>query len=173
MKRRRVAILGAVVCVALSSFGEKPWYTEPGNPATLHSSGFLLHTRLPRGWTVADGAMVPPAACGAGCRVDIRFYRDHEWNRFLVAVLGTDGRGPGRRQAVLRVGGHPAVRDAYASGDDEVTNFYVNLSSLEPDSVAVLTLTQRLPVDQRDCELQFLAVVQSAEFAERDAVPAA
>ena len=168
MKPMRVAMLVAIVCVTLSSVADQPWYTEPGNPATLHSSGFLLHTRLPRGWTVADDTIVPSAACGSSGRVEIRFHRDQEWNAFLVAALGTDGRRPGQRQAVLRIGGHPAVWDEYATEDGKVTSIYVNLSGLEPDSVAVLTSRQGLSPNERDCERQFLAVVHSAEFLERD-----
>ncbi|HEV7240146.1 MAG TPA: hypothetical protein VGQ36_12980 [Thermoanaerobaculia bacterium] len=170
MKRIQVAVICALVCAATASSGKTPWFKEPGIPMTLHSPGFLLQARMPRGWTIIDNAIVPPPALGSDCRVEVRFHRDHEWNDFLVAALDIGVHRPGRRKTVLKIGGHPAVSDRYVSGDDKVIKFYLNLSNLEPDSVAVLALREGLPLDEGDCELQFLALVHSVSIV-RDAPP--
>lgn len=168
MKRLRVAMLGALLCSATSAIADPPWYRDPGIPMTLHSGGFLLHARLPRGWTVSDDAILAPPALGAGCQVEVRFHEDRAWNDFLVAVLDFDEPRSRTRREVLRLGGHPAVSDHYVSGDHEVMNFYVDLSSLEAGSGVALTLRKRLPLDGGDCELQFLALVHSVTI-DRDA----
>ena len=146
---KRIVLIAAIVCVAMGSLAETPWYKEPGVPMTLQSGEFQLHALLPRGWTVVDATIVPP---DPRCRVEVQFHRDQKWNDFLVATLHPRGR-----RTVRKVAGHPGVAEQYTAEDDQVTKLYADLSG----SVATLTLRERLPIDAGTCELQFLALAHS------------
>src|SRR5260221_4856447 len=143
---------------------EVPWYRDPGSAVTLKSSGFVFKARLPRGWSVTDGAVVPPEAFASACHVRGEFYRNREWTRFLVSALDLgDVVHASRQQRVLRrIGGLPAVSSRDTSGGNTVMNVYINLSEVEPDSASVWSFQGEKTQEGRDCELQFLAFVTSA-----------
>src|SRR4051794_2845481 len=65
MKQRSlVSAICALLFEAPSSFArERHWFTEPGTPVVLESSGFVFRASLPRGWSLTtDQVIVPPPA---------------------------------------------------------------------------------------------------------------
>src|SRR5260221_6874642 len=119
---------------------EVPWYRDPGSAVTLKSSGFVFKARLPRGWSVTDGAVVPPEAFASACHVRGEFYRNREWNRFLVSALDLgDVVHASRQQRVLRrIGGPSAGSSPDTSGVAYAVNGYINLFAEEPHNAFLL-----------------------------------
>ena len=145
-------------CVALTASAAPRWMTEPGTPLTVKESGFDMRATLPQGWSYSKG-FVPPAKLAQTCRVSVALHTDQNWDRFLVSTLRRTGpAGPGDR-AVVKIGGHPAVANRYMRDGVAVYEFYVDLSALQADSIAVWTLEQDA---SSDCELRYLAIVNSS-----------
>jgi hypothetical protein len=161
----------ALFFVALFSFAKEPrWYKQPGTQVTLESSGFELRATLPHGWSfTTEQGFVPPPNLASSCRVRAEFYRDRNWDDFLVSALrSTDGVGRAEdARMVLKVAGHPAVSNRYVREPFMVRDIYINLSDLQPDSVAVWTFEGRPTTEGFDCELQFLAMFHSATITLR------
>jgi len=171
MRIRSIALISSFLAVALFAFAEeKPWYQEPGTPVTLKSGEFVFKARLPRGWSSTETEIVPPPAAASACRVHGTFYSNREWNRFLVAALESDNAARASKESreVLEIGGHPAVSERSSNGGTKVRTFYINLSDLAPDSLTVWRLESDRVEQARDCELQFIALMQSAEITLAD-----
>ncbi|HEU4886359.1 MAG TPA: hypothetical protein VFV49_00625 [Thermoanaerobaculia bacterium] len=158
----------ALILVALFSFAKEPrWYQQPGTPVTLESSGFELRAMLPQGWTfTAEQGLVPPLEFASSCRVRGGFYTDRNWDRFLVSALRSTDSVLTAEEArfVLKIGGHPAVSNRYVREPFTVRDIYIDLSDLQPDSGAVWTFEGSPTPERSDCELQFLALIQSARI---------
>jgi hypothetical protein len=157
-----VPLFGALSFLALFSFAEEPrWYTQPGTPVTVEWSGFELRAMMPQGWAyTADHGFVPPPDFASSCRVRGVFHIAREWDRFLVSALrGRDGD----ERHVLKIGGHPAVSSRYMRNDRTIRNIYINLSDVRPDSGAVWTFEGSPTSEGSDCELQFVAMIQTLE----------
>jgi hypothetical protein len=161
-----MAMILALVGAAAVAGGERevPWYKEPGTAMTLKSSGFVFKARLPRGWSVKDGAVAPPEAFASSCQVRGEFLTNHEWNRFLVSALGlrSVARATGEERFVRRIGGLPAVSSRYTDDGHTVINIYVNLSEVEPDSASVWSFKGDTTQEGQDCALQFMSFIGSA-----------
>jgi hypothetical protein len=158
----------ALLSIALFSFAKEPrWYEQPGTPVTVESSGFELRTKLPQGWSFTkEQGFVPPPGLASSCRVRGWFYTDRNWDRFLVSALEpTNGVHDAR--TVMKIGGHPAVSNRYVREGRTIRDTYINLSDLHPDSGTVWTFEGSLTQEGSNCELQFLAMIQSAKIARR------
>jgi len=169
---RTIAMMLTLVAAAAVAAGERevPWYKDPGTAVTLKASGFIFKARLPRGWSVTGGEVVPPETFTSSCQVHGEFLTNREWNRFLVAALDPRnfGRAAREERFVRRIGGLPAVSSRYTSDGNTVINIYVNLSEIEPDSASVWSFKGDTTQEGQDCALQFMSFVSSATIT-RDA----
>jgi hypothetical protein len=167
-----MAMIVMLVGAATMAGGERevPWYKDPGTAVTLTSSGFVFTARLPRGWSVTNGQVVPPETFASSCQVHGEFLTNREWNRFLVAALDPRNLARTAREErfVRRIGGHPAVSSRYTSDGTTVINVYINLSDAEPDSASVWSFKGDTTQEGQDCALQFMSFVGSANIT-RDA----
>lgn len=157
-----VPAFSALVFASLVVFArEKPWYTQPGTPMTLESSGFVFKASLPQGWSfTTDREILPPPAFASACRLRGHFYTDREWNRVLApALLAPSAEGA---RVVQKIGGHEAVSRRSASDTVTVHEFYINLSALQPDSGTVWRFEGSASTEGLECELQFYALINSA-----------
>lgn len=166
MKQRYLApAICALLFVAPFIFAREPhWYTQPGTPVVLESSGFVFHAILPRGWSLTtEQLIVPPPAMGSSCRLRGEFYTDVRWGSFLEAAFrSTDGVSTAKgTRFVQKIGGHAAVSNRYVR-DLVVHDIYINLSDIRPDSGAVWTFEGSSTEEGLDCEAQFLAMINSA-----------
>lgn len=164
MKPRFVVLAFCVLSfLALFSFAKEPrWYTRPGTPVTVESSGFELRVKMPHGWSyTTDHGFVPPPDFASSCSVRGVFHTDRNWDRLLVSALRA---GDGEKRYVLKIGGHPAVSNRYVREARTIRNIYIDLSDLQPDSAAVWTFEGSPTPEGSDCEQQFVAMIQSAQI---------
>jgi hypothetical protein len=145
---------------------DAPWYRQRGDRVTVSSSGFVLKTTVPRGWSTTEDQVVPPASFGSACHVRGEFYRDREWNHFLSAELDPENfvRLSAEHRNLLRIGGRPAVMARSESGGAVVVHVYINTSDLEPNTAALWTFTGDDSQDGLECEAQFEALIASASI---------
>jgi hypothetical protein len=164
------AICALLFAAPLSSAREPPWYTQPGTPVVLESSGFVFQANVPRGWSLTiDHVIAPPPAYASSCRVRDTFYTGLDWNSFLESALNsTNGvRATEGTRLVQKIGGHPAVSNRYVRELFTVYDMYINLSDLQPDSGAVWTFEGNSTPEGLDCEHQFLFMINSATITRR------
>jgi len=162
MKPRFVVLtFCALSFLALFAFAKEPrWYTQPGTPVTLVSSGFELRAKMPQGWSyTTDRGFMPPPTCASSSRVVGVFHTGREWDRFLASALRD-----GDQRYVLKIGGHPAVSSRYAREGRTIRSIYINLSDLQPDSGAVWTFEGSSTPEGSECEQQFAAMIESAKI---------
>jgi hypothetical protein len=162
MTRGAVALCALLLAAPSGLAKDRRWYTQPGTPVTVESSGFMVRTTLPHGWTFTDErGFVPPPALASDCRVRSAFHTDSNWDRFLVSILeSTAGLSTARdARAVVKIGGHPAVSNRYVREGTVVHDYYINLSELQPGSFAVWTFEGSTTAEAGDCEMQFMTLV--------------
>jgi hypothetical protein len=78
----------------------------------------------------------------------------------VSALRGRDGD----ERYVLKIGGHPAVSSRYMRNDRTIRKIYIELTNLQPDSGAVWTFEGSPTPEGSDCELQFVAMIQSVKI---------
>jgi hypothetical protein len=145
-------------------------FKQPGTPVILEWSGFEVRAMLPHGWSLTtDQGFVPPPELASSCRVRGELHTDRNWDRFLVPALRStdDVRTGGVARVVLKVDGHPAVSNRYVRGPFTVRDIYIDLSDLQPDSLAVWTFEGAHTTEAAECERQFMAMVQGATISRR------
>jgi hypothetical protein len=159
-------LFAAPFCLAL----EPPWYTQPGTPVVLESSGFVFRANLPRGWSLTvDHVIAPPSAYASSCRVRGTFYTGLDWNSFLESSLRSANgvRAIDGTRFVQNIGGHPAVSNRYVRELSTVDDMYINLSDLQPDSGVVWTFEGNSTPEGVECEHQFLFMISRARITRR------
>jgi hypothetical protein len=125
--------------------------------SVIESEPLVVTARLPEGWTVDEGRIVPPEAMRAACRVSRTLFQDREWKSVVAAALR---EAPVWRE-LLKIGGHEAVWYRTTTASQLTESVYINLDSIEPVGVAIW----RVEADKDDagwkCQRDFAAFVGS------------
>src|SRR5437763_4494201 len=86
MVRRAIpAILTFVLAISALAAGKR-WDFQT-SAITIPFDRFQLATRLPDGWSVDDGQVLPPAGMRHACHVRGDVYSNRDWNQTLATGL--------------------------------------------------------------------------------------
>src|SRR6266481_688312 len=108
---RRVMLATLTFVVAISALAAGKRWDIQTTAISLPFDRFVLAARLPEGWSVDGGQVLPPEEMRHACRVRGNVYSDRDWNRTLAAGLepGNAARSAEHR-TLFKVHGHVAVR---------------------------------------------------------------
>jgi hypothetical protein len=163
---RRALLATLTVVMAISAFAARsPWDIRT-SAIRFPFDRFVLATRLPEGWSVDGGQVLPPEEMRHACRVRGDVYSDRDWNRTLAAGLEPDNAArSAERRSLFRVGGHVAVRNELVDGSGKrIENVYIDLSDLEPGSLAIWSFERDDTAEGKECEMGFDIFVTSASI---------
>jgi hypothetical protein len=153
-----------VVATISALAGENLWGAHP-SVVTVTSDGFTLTAKLPTGWSVEDGQILPPMALRSACRVRVELHKDRDWNRALSAALDAENvvRSATEHRTLLKVSGRVAVTSEYTDGSHKrIENVYIDLEDLEAGDLAVWTFEGDNTAEGQQCQMAFGMFIGSA-----------
>jgi hypothetical protein len=134
----------------------KPWDIRT-SAVRIPFDHFVLAARLPEGWSVDGGQVLPPEEMRHACQLHGVVYTGRDWNRTLAAGLEPQNAArAAERRSLFRVGGHVAVRNDHADGSGKrIENVYIDLADLEPGSLAIWSFERDNTAEGLQCETGF------------------
>jgi hypothetical protein len=162
----------ATVMAAISALGGDMPVVQPR--ITIPFDRFMVGARLPAGWSIEEGQVLPPMALRSACHVHGVTYGDRDWNRMLVTELdpGNVLRSSKERRVLSRIGGHVAINNQYTDlFGKRIEYVYIDLADLETGSVAVWSFEGDDTAGGRRCKLEFGMFIAGASFELRSQDP--
>jgi len=174
---RRAILVTLTFVFASSAFAAGKRWDLQTSAITIPFDRFVFSTRLPEGWSVDGGVVLPPVEMRHACQVRGDIYGGRDWERMLEAALEPENAArSGEGRSLYKVGGHVAVKNTYVDRSGKrIENVYVNLADLEPGTVSVWRFEGDDSAEGRQCEMGFALFTGSASIVLRpdaDAPPA-
>ncbi|HEX7140794.1 MAG TPA: hypothetical protein VF219_23275 [Vicinamibacterales bacterium] len=159
---RRVTTLAfAVFTVAATAFGASGTFPRmSAERSVIESDPLKITARLPVGWSVEEGRVVPPVALRSDCQVHREMVHD-DWNRSLAAVMRDSA--PTWRE-LMKIGGHVAVEYRTTVGSRTTTSVYINLEEIQPATFAVWSVETDNTDAGLQCQHEFSAFVDGVKI---------
>lgn len=166
---RRVILVALTFLMALSALAAGNRWDFRTSAITIPFGRFTLASQLPEGWSVDGGQVLPPVEMRHACRVRGDVFRDRDWNRTLEAGLEPENAArAAERRVVVKIDGHVAVRSDYVDASRKrIEDVYINLTDLEPGSVAIWRFEGDDTAEGKECKMGFGVFIGNASIVLR------
>lgn len=125
----------------------------------VQSDPLRVSVRLPEGWSVENGQVVPAAAVRSACQIHVSVYPDSDWNAALAPVV----RDASVSRMLHRIGGHVAVDGRKHSGSAYEEMVFIDLEDIRPRTLAVWNIEYDNSAEGRQCQMSFDAMLRTTD----------